>query len=51
MALNTTSGVSSATDTRPVRVAEPVVTSTSQGMAIIETRVPSNETASAVSHP
>ena len=51
VALNTTSGVSSATDTSPVRVAEPVVTRTSQGIAIIETRVPSSEIASAVSHP
>ena len=51
VALKITSGVSSAAATSPVRVAEPVVTSTSHGIAIIETRVPSSEIASAVSQP
>ncbi len=51
VALKSTSGVSSAAATRPVLVADPVVTSTSHGIAIIETRVPRRETASAVSQP
>ena len=50
-ALNSTIGVISANATRPVCVADPVVVSTSHGMAIIETRVPSNEMHSAVSQP
>ena len=47
-ALTTTSGSISATPTRPVRAADPVVVSTSHGMAIIDTRVPVSDTASAV---
>ena len=37
--------------TRPVWVALPVVVSTNHGIAIIETRVPVSEIASAVSQP
>ena len=50
-ALNSTIGVISAAATSPVCVADPVVVSTSQGMAIIDTRVPSSEMHSAVSQP
>jgi hypothetical protein len=49
--LNSTIGVISANATRPVCVGDPVVVSTSHGMAIIETRVPSREMHSAVSQP
>ena len=51
VALKSTIGVSSAAATSPVWVAEPVVTSTSHGIAIIETRVPRSEIASADSQP
>jgi len=50
-ALNSTIGAISANATSPVCVAEPVVVSTSQGIAIIDTRVPSSEMHSAVSQP
>jgi hypothetical protein len=50
-AFSSTIGVISAKATSPVWVAEPVVVSTSHGIAIIETRVPSSEIASAVSQP
>jgi hypothetical protein len=50
-ALSSTIGAISAAATRPVFVGDPVVTSTSHGIAIIETRVPRSETASAVNQP
>ena len=50
-AWTTTSGSSSAKATRPVWAAEPVVVSTSHGIAIIETRVPHSEIASATRNP
>ena len=46
-ALIATSGASSAKATRPVLAGDPVVTSTSHGMAIIDSRVPTSEMASA----
>ncbi len=49
--LSSTIGSISHSATRPVLVAEPVVVSTRNGSAIIETRVPASETASAVSQP
>ncbi len=49
--LNTTSGSISASATRPVLVALPVCSSTNSGIAIIDTRVPVIESASAVSQP
>ena len=49
--VSSTSGNSSASATRPVFVGLPVVVSTSHGTAIIETRVPVSEIASAVSQP
>ncbi len=49
--LNSTSGSISASATRPVREALPVSDSTYSGIAIIDTRVPVRETASAVSQP
>ena len=49
--LSNTSGASSASATRPVLVALPVVVSTNHGSAIIEIRVPVSEIASAVSQP
>ncbi len=49
--LSSTSGSISASATRPVFVALPVVVSTNHGSAIIETRVPVSEIASAVSQP
>ena len=50
-AFSSTSGASSAKATSPVCVALPVVVSTNQGRAIIETRVPVREIASDVSQP
>ena len=49
--LSTTIGSISARATRPVWVALPVVVSTNHGSAIMETRVPMSESASAVSQP
>ena len=49
--LSTTSGSISASATRPVFSGLPVVVSTKNGSAIIETRVPVSEMASAVSQP
>jgi hypothetical protein len=49
--LSNTSGASSASATRPVLVALPVVVRTNHGSAIIEIRVPVSEIASAVSQP
>ena len=46
-----TIGIISANATRPVWVAAPVVVSTNHGIAIIDTRVPVRESASAVSQP
>ena len=45
--LSSTSGAISANATRPVLVGEPVVVRTSHGIAIIETRVPVSEIATA----
>ncbi len=50
-AFTTTSGSSSAKATRPVCAADPVVVSTSQGIAIIEMRVPASEMASETRKP
>ena len=45
---SSTSGAISAKATSPVIVADPVLVSTNHGMAIIDSRVPLTETASAV---
>ena len=49
--LRSTSGNISASATRPVLLALPVVVRTNQGSAIIETRVPVIETASETNQP
>jgi hypothetical protein len=49
--LSTTSGSISATATRPVFSGLPVVVSTKNGSAIMDTRVPISDTPSAPSQP